>query len=339
MVFGGPPGTGTPAEPFRPVVECIACPMVPGAAHEHDEEMEMNGPVLVTGASGYIGGRLVERLAALEVPVRVAGRRPQALRERWPAIEAVGMDVFRPTTIGTATEGVRVAYYLVHSMAEGGSGFEERDRVAARAFAETALRNGVELIVYLGGLGVEDDRLSPHLASRQETGRILSEHGPGMIEFRAGMVIGSGSASFRMLTDLVKRLPAMVTPRWVETRSQPIAIDDVVTYLVRARDVQGEDRRTIVEIGGADVLSYREMMQRVAAARGRRPLIVSVPVLTPRLSSLWCGLVTSVPAAIARPLIEGLRNETVVRDDAAARLFPDVVPIGFDEAVARALRE
>lgn len=298
--------------------------------------MSAREPVLVTGASGYVGGRLVERLLSDGVPVRAAGRRPHVLRERWPGIEAVQMDVFQPETIGPSVEGVRAAYYLVHSMAEGEAGFERRDRAAARNFAEAARGGGVESVVYLGGLGVEDDRLSPHLASRHETGRVLAEHGPAVLELRAGMVIGAGSASFRMLTDLVRRLPAMVTPRWVETRSQPIAIGDVLDYLVRARDLPMSG---VVEIGGADVLSYREMMRRVAARRGRRPLILPVPVLTPRLSSLWCGLVTSVPVSIARPLIEGLRNETVVRDDGAARLFPDVRPMGFDEAVERALRE
>ncbi len=300
--------------------------------------MTATEPVLVTGASGYVGGRLVERLRELDVPVRAAGRRPQQLRDRWPDVEAVEADVFRPETIGPATEGVRVAYYLVHSMAEGEAGFEERDRVAARTFAEGARRSGVETVVYLGGLGGEDDLLSPHLASRQETGRILAEHGPNLLELRAGMVIGAGSASFRMLMDLVKRLPAMVTPRWVETRSQPIAIADVVAYLERARDLPSSEGRTIVEIGGADVLSYREMMLRAASTRGRHPMIVSVPVLTPRLSSLWCGLVTSVPASIARPLIEGLRNETIVRDDTAVRLFPDIRPMRFDDAVELATR-
>ena len=295
--------------------------------------------VLVTGASGYIGSRLVEHLRDHDVPVRVAGRHPEALRARWPSADAAELDVFRPETVGPATHGVQAAYYLVHSMAERESGFAERDRIAARNFATAALRSGVGLVVYLGGLGGEDDRLSPHLASRQETGRILAKHGPPVLELRAGMVIGAGSASFRMLMDLVKRLPAMVTPRWVETRSQPIGIDDVVTYLERAGHISPTEQHTIAEIGGADVLSYREMMYRAGAARGRRPLIVSVPVLTPRLSSLWCGLVTSVPTSIARPLIDGLRNETVVRNDSAARLFPDVRPMGFDEAVARAIRE
>jgi uncharacterized protein YbjT (DUF2867 family) len=223
-------------------------------------------------------------------------------------------------------------------MAAGEDGFEERDRVAASNFAVAAKRAGVRRVIYLGGLGSQGDRLSPHLASRHETGQVLADLGPPVLEFRAGMVIGAGSTSFRMLTDLVKRLPVMVTPRWVATRSQPIAIADVITYLERGRTSDLKEQHTIVEIGGADVLTYREMMQRVGVFRGRRPTIITVPLLTPRLSSLWCGLVTSVPAAIARPLIDGLRNETIVQSDAAASLFSDVHPVGFDEAVAEAMR-
>jgi uncharacterized protein YbjT (DUF2867 family) len=294
---------------------------------------------IVVGASGYIGGRLVDALIAAGTTPRVAGRRPEALARRWPGTSAMELDVLRPDTIGPALDGADVAYYLVHSMAAGEAGFEERDRVAAHDFAVEARRVGVERVVYLGGLGSQADELSSHLASRHETGLVLAAHGPPLLEFRAGMVIGAGSASFRMLMDLVKRLPVMITPRWVETRSQPIAIDDVVRYLVGARVLELNAQQTIVEIGGADVLSYRDMMRRAAAFRGRHPAIVSVPLLTPRLSSLWCGLVTSVPAAIARPLIDGLRNETVVHDDAAIRLFPDIAPMRFDDAVAAALLE
>jgi uncharacterized protein YbjT (DUF2867 family) len=223
-------------------------------------------------------------------------------------------------------------------MAAGEAGFEERDRIAASNFAVAAKRAGVRRVIYLGGLGSQADELSPHLASRHETGRVLADQGPPVLEFRAGMVIGAGSTSFRMLMDLVKRLPVMVTPRWVATRSQPIAIGDVVTYLDQGRTLPLTEQHTIVEIGGADVLTYRDMMQRVGAFRGRRPTIVTVPLLTPRLSSLWCGLVASVPAAIARPLIDGLRNETIVQSDTAAALFPGVHPVGFDEAVAEAMR-
>jgi uncharacterized protein YbjT (DUF2867 family) len=295
--------------------------------------------VLVTGASGYIGGRLVDRLRDLDVFVRVAGRDPARLLARWPGIDAVELDVLRPDTIAPATRDIGVAYYLVHSMSEGAGGFEERDRIAATNFGTAALRSGVDLVVYLGGLGSDDDALSSHLASRHETGALLAEHGPPLVELRAGIVIGAGSTSFRMLKDLVKRLPVMITPRWVETRSQPIGVDDAVTYLEHARRLVPSEHHTVIEVGGSDILSYREMMQRVDGPGGRSPTIVSVPVLTPFLSSLWCGLVTSVPASIARPLIEGQRNETVVRGDAAARLFPDVHPVGFDEAVRRARLE
>lgn len=298
------------------------------------------GAILITGASGYIGGRLAQHFVDAGVGIRVAGRDPRRLSDRWPGVDAVELDVMRPETIGPATEGVTTAYYLIHSMEEGGAPFEERDRTAATNFARAATSSGVERIVFLGGLGDDEDPdLSPHLASRHETGRLLAEHGPAVLELRAGMVIGAGSASFRMLEDLVRRLPVMVTPRWVDTRSQPIAIDDVVTYLDRAREVTIDEHHTIVEIGGADVLSYREMMRSLGAMRGRVPVILPVPVLSPSLSSLWCGLVTSVPPSIARPLIEGQRNETIVRGDTAARLFPDVHPVGFAEAVTRARSE
>ena len=298
------------------------------------------GAILITGASGYIGGRLAQRFVDAGVDVRVAGRDPDRFTDRWPGVDAVELDVMRPETIGPATEGVTTAYYLIHSMEEGSSPFEERDRTAATNFAREAAKSGVERIVFLGGLGDDDDPdLSPHLASRHESGRLLAEHGPAVLELRAGMVIGSGSASFRMLDDLVRRLPVMITPRWVDTRSQPIAIDDVVTYLDGAREVTTGAHHTIVEIGGADVLSYRQMMRRLGQKRRRVPVILPVPLLTPSLSSLWCGLVTSVPVSIARPLIEGQRNETIVRNDTAAQLFPDVDPVGFDEAVSRTRSE
>jgi uncharacterized protein YbjT (DUF2867 family) len=295
------------------------------------------GPAVIVGASGSIGARLADALLAAEVPLRLAGRRPETLRARWPDVEAVALDVLRPESIAPALAGADTAYYLVHAMGEGEAGFEDRDRIGAQAFAEGAAAAGLRRIVYLGGLGAPGDDLSHHLASRQETGRLLASGACQVLEFRAGMVIAEDSASFRMLNDLVKRLPVMVTPEWVRTASQPIGIDDVLTYLARGREVALTEHHAIVEIGGADVVSYRDMMQRVAAIRGRSLSVLTVPVLTPRLSSLWCGLVTSVPTSIARPLIDGLVNETIVRDDTAARLFPDVHPIGFDEAVRAAL--
>jgi len=296
--------------------------------------------IVVTGATGAIGRRLVDRLTAAGEMPRIASREPSKLRARWPDLHAVELDVLRPATIGPALEGVSTAYYLVHSMESAAQGnFKQRDAEGASLFGEAALDAGVKRVIYLGGLGDDDDDLSEHLESRHETGRILAETGPPLLEFRASMVVSAESASFTMLTDLVKRLPAMVVPRWVDTPSQPIAIDDVLSYLVAGLDTPLEPGRSIVEIGGPDVTSYRHMIETVAAERGRDPLIVGVPLLSLSLSSQWVGLVTSVSPALARPLIEGMTTPMVVRGDEARRRFPDIVPMPFVEALRRALAE
>lgn len=299
----------------------------------------MRAMILVTGASGAIGSRLVDRLRAEGEHLVAAGRRPSALAERFPGVDARELDALLPETLPSALEGVRTLYYFIHSMEPGATSFDERDRAAALNVARSAKIAGIERIVYLGGLGDEDGALSRHLSSRHETGLVLAEEGPPLVELRAAMVVGSESASFRMLTDLVHRLPAMIVPRWVETRSQPIAIADAVSYLSAARSIPLDEQHTVIEIGGADVLTYRQMIETVARLEGRRRMLVGVPLLTPRLSSLWCGLTTSVSASVARPLIMGMTHETVVRDDAARRAFPDIRPVGFEAALRRAMDE
>jgi uncharacterized protein YbjT (DUF2867 family) len=293
------------------------------------------GRILVAGASGVIGSRVVERLVAGGRTVRVGGRRPFELQARWPDLEAVELDVLRTDTVAEALSGVAAAYYLVHSMEPGTEGdFHARDATGARAFARAAAAAGVGRIVYLGGLGDDQGLLSEHLWSRQEIGRILAAEGPQVVELRAAMVVSAQSASFRMVRDLVHRLPAMVLPRWVSTPTQPIAIADVLAYLEAALDVDAGEHHLVVEIGGPEVLTYKQMIEHVGVAT---PLMVDVPVLTPKLSSYWTGLTTSVPAELARPLIEGLSSPTVVRSDTARTLFPSIEPVGFDEAVRRAL--
>ena len=291
--------------------------------------------ILVTGASGYVGGRLVPRLLEAGYRVRCLVRDPARLAGRpWPGAEIVAGDMLQPPTLAAALEGVDIAYYLVHSMASGEEGFIERDRTAAGNFAAAARAAGVGRIIYLGGLGRED--LSPHLQSRQEVGTILRESGIPVTEFRAGVIIGSGSASFEMVRYLTERVPVMVTPRWVSTPCQPLAIRTLLEYLVAA---PGEPRSAgrIIELGGADVLTYGRMMHIYAQVRKLRRVLIPVPVLTLRLSSMWVGLVTPIPSAYARPLIESLRVPVVVQDPSARELFPQIKPLTCRAAIRLAV--
>jgi uncharacterized protein YbjT (DUF2867 family) len=303
---------------------------------------DATAPILVTGATGYIGGRLVPRLLARGYRVRCLARSAGKLRaRRWGAaagLEIVEGDAGSPAALAAAMAGCSAAYYLVHSMVVAGAAYAERDRALALAFGRAAAAAGVGRIIYLGGLGEEGAGLSEHLASRREVERALAAGGVPVTTLRAAMIIGSGSASFEILRYLVERLPVMVTPRWVDTMSQPIAVRDVLDYLVRCLDTPATTGRTL-DVGGRDVVTYRELMQIMARQLGlRRRLIVPLPVLTPRLSSLWIHLVTPLSAAIARPLAEGLRNPVVCRDDAAAVLMPGP-RLGVAEAIAAAVRK
>ncbi|MBX3050387.1 MAG: SDR family oxidoreductase [Caldilineaceae bacterium] len=293
--------------------------------------------ILVTGATGYIGGRLIPNLLALGYRVRCLVRDPERLQGRpWQnAVEIVTGDVLQPETLVPALAGTKAAYYLIHSLA-GGSDFHERDITAATNFATAAEEAGVQRIIYLGGLAESSPNLSEHLRSRQQSGDALRTSRVPVTEFRAGVIVGSGSLSFEMIRYLTERIPVMICPRWVYTRTQPIGIREVLEYLAAALDVP-ESTGKIIEIGGAEVVTYGEMMLLYAEARGLRRWMIQVPVLTPRLSSYWVNLVTPIPAAIARPLIEGLRNENVVHDDSARRLFPQIQPVGYRVAVERAL--
>jgi uncharacterized protein YbjT (DUF2867 family) len=293
---------------------------------------------LVTGATGFVGGRLASRLARSDWRVRCLVRdrsRAGTLADR--GFELHEADVLDAEALQGAGEAIDVAYYLIHAMGRGGDdGFEERERTSAENFARMAAREGIGRVIYLGGLG--DRPQSKHLRSRQRTAEILRELGPPLTYFRAGMVVGAGSESYRTLRYLVQRLPAMIGPAWLEKDTQPIGIDDVIAYLAAAPDVAGSEGRE-VQIGGPDVLSYGDMLNLMADALEvyRRPR-VPVPLITPWLSSLWIGLVTPVDAGVARPLVESLATPTVVTDDSGARLF-DIEPIPFMEALRRALAD
>ena len=318
--------------------------------------------ILVTGATGYIGGLIVPRLLerghsvrclvrdrtrfaqAAAPPAPVGGETAASPGEALPValpgwanqVDLVEGDVLDIDSLAPALADIETAYYLVHSMG-GGSGpdFAQRDRHAASNFVLVAREQGVGRIIYLGGLGDEEAELSEHLASRQEVGRVLAAGGVPVTEFRAAVIVGAGSISFRMVRYLTERLPAMITPKWVSTRIQPIAEDDVLRYLVEALD-QPESAGKVIEIGGADVVTYGDMITTYARLRGLRRALVPVPLLTPSLSSYWVALTTPIPSSVARPLIEGLKTEVVVRSPLARELF-EFEPVGYEEAIKRVL--
>jgi uncharacterized protein YbjT (DUF2867 family) len=297
--------------------------------------MEKKSIVLLTGASGYVGGRLLPELEAGGQSIRCLARKPKFLKQRVaPGTEVFQGDCLDPASLDPPMTGVDTAYYLVHSMGSSGN-FEDLDIQAAAHFGAAAARAGVRRIIYLGGLGGEKEDLSPHLRSRQETGKELRAKGVPVIELRASIVLGSGSLSFELIRALVERLPIMICPSWVQVRAQPIAIEDLIAYLVEALLLEGDESR-VFEIGGADQVSYADIMREYARQRGLRRVFLSVPVLTPRLSSLWLGLTTPVYARVGRKLIEGVRNPTVVSSDDAMSEF-SVRPMNLSDAISRAM--
>src|SRR5271165_4008872 len=294
--------------------------------------------ILVTGGTGYIGGLLIARLEKQGVKLRCLARNPDKLRSRLQATaEVVPGDILDPLSLNRALQGVHTAYYLVHLMS-GSKDFEREDRQATLNFAGAARQVGVRRIIYLGGLGDDaDPKLSPHLRSRHEVGRILRDSGVETIELWASLVIGTGSLSFDLVKALTDRLPVMLCPRWLTTPTQPIAVDDVLDYLLAAKDLPpGESR--IFEIGSPDVTTYGGMIREYARQRGVRRWLISVPVLTPHLSSLWLALVTPASFEVGRHLIEVLKNPTVVRDSTALGVF-SIRPMGIREAIQKALGE
>lgn len=293
--------------------------------------------ILVTGATGYIGGRLAVRLLEAGHEVRAMARDPRRLGAlAAQGAECVGGDVLDPASLPSVLEGVTVAYYLIHSMGAG-TAFAETDRMGAANFATACAMTGVSRIVYLGALGQPGASLSKHLASRQESGDVLRAGSVPVTELRAAIIVGAGSASFEIIRDLARKLPVMICPRWVRSRCEPIALEQVLEYLAGVL----KEPRTIgqlLEIGGGEILRYEDMLRQTASALGKRVHIITVPVLTPRLSSYWLNIVTSVPMSVARPLVEGLRND-VVTSDARIRAWIPVTPYTFREAVDRALDE
>jgi uncharacterized protein YbjT (DUF2867 family) len=290
--------------------------------------------ILLTGATGYVGGALLPELVTAGYTVRCFVRTPAKFMAAGSGIEIVQGDVMDPPSLDRAMAGMDIAYYLIHSLGEGHR-FAERDREAATNFSAAAQRAHIRRIIFLGGLGASQQAMSAHLRSRQEVGALLRASGVPVIEFRAAVIIGAGSLSFELLRALTERLPVMLTPKWVRVLTQPISIDDVVQYLLAAAQLDNRENE-IFEIGGADQVSYGDLMMEYARQRGLHRYIIPVPVLTPWLSSLWLALVAPAYAKIGRPLIEGLRSPTLVHDDRALHRFP-IRPIGIRQAIANAI--
>ncbi len=291
--------------------------------------------ILLTGATGYVGSKLLGALQASQHDVRCLVRNPDRLTDRLPGTQVVTGDVVRSEGLAEALEGIETAFYLIHALGSG-SGFEEAEKIGATNFARAASRAGVRRIIYLGGLAQEREDLSAHMRSRIQVGEALRESGAQVVEFRASIIIGAGSLSFEMIRALVERLPVMVTPRWVRLEAQPIAIEDVLAYLIAAVDMPLEGHK-VFEIGGSDRASYGQIMREYARARGLPRFMIPVPVLTPRLSGLWLALVTPVHARVGRKLINSIRYPSVVISPEAKENF-DISPIGISEAITTVLQ-
>ena len=296
----------------------------------------MNKKILLTGASGYVGREILQDKRFRQYHIRCLVRNPgRLLVKTGEKLEIVAGDVFDPNSLSSALKGIDVAFYFIHSMDVSGK-FESRDRLAAQNFAAAAQKSGVRRIIYLGGLGDSSTDLSPHLRSRHEVGEILRLSGVQTIEFRASIVLGSGSLSFELFSSLVERLPAMITPRWINVHSQPVSIDDLLTYLLQAIELELSESK-IFEIGGADQITYRELMQLYARQRNLKRLMIPVPFLTPHLSGLWLGLVTPVNAKVGKNLVDSIVHPTIVTDNSAKEYF-QIQPVSADTAITRALK-